>query len=150
MKSIGIANGTLADLTFYDQDLNVVNEFAPRETGRLRLAIKGNPALGNIRALMVGVKNATTNEVCGEVWFNELRLSELDNKGGWAATASLDANIADFANVSATGQISTIGFGTLEQTPNERSREDAIQYGLNTNINLGQLLPSKWGVQIPS
>jgi len=79
----------------------------------------------------------------------QLCLSELDNNGGWAATGAVDANIADFANISATSQISTIGFGTLEQIPNERSREDSRQYGVNTNINLGQLLPKKWGVQIP-
>ena len=149
MKSEGIASGTLSQLTFYDEELNVVNEFAPRNLGELRLAIRGNPALGNIRALMVGVKNGTTGEVCGEVWFNELRLSELDNNGGWAAIGAIDTNLADFANISASGQISTIGFGALESIPNERSREESRQYGLNTNVNLGQLLPKKWGIQIP-
>ncbi|NAS32109.1 cell surface protein SprA [Flavobacteriaceae bacterium R38] len=156
IKARGISDGTLSELTFYELDengelivINGENEFTtPR--GNLRLAIKGNPALGNIRALMLGLKNPSSSQtVCGEVWFNELRLSELDNKGGWAAVGALDANIADFANISVTSQISTIGFGTLEQIPNERSREDARQFGINTNINLGQLLPKKWGVQIP-
>ncbi len=55
--------------------------------------------------------------MCGEVWFNELRMSELENTGGWAAVANLDANMADFANVSATGRVSTIGFGSIEQGP---------------------------------
>ncbi len=36
----------------------------------------------------------------------------------------MDANVADFANVSATGRRSTVGFGSLEQGPNQRSRED--------------------------
>lgn len=149
MKAVGIADGTLNQVTYYDEDLNVVSEFAPRQEGEKRLGLRGNPSLGNIRALMVGIKNSSTNEVCGEVWFNELRLSELDNKGGWAAIAAVDANLADFANISATGQISTIGFGTLEQLPNERSREESVQYGLNTNVNLGQLFPKNWGLQIP-
>lgn len=149
IKSQGIADQTLSTLTFYDESGNVVSEFAPRVPGELRIGIQGNPALGNIRALMVGVKNTTNNPVCGEVWFNELRLAELDNKGGWAAIAAVDANMADFANVSATGRISTIGFGSIEQTPNERSREALKQYDVVTNINLGQLLPRKWGVQLP-
>ena len=76
-------------------------------------------------------------------------MSELKNKGGWAAVVSLDANIADFATISATGKRSTIGFGSLEQGPNQRSREDFQQYGVVTNLNLGQLLPKKWGVQLP-
>ncbi len=149
IKSQGIADQSLSMLTFYNESGNVVPEFAPRVPGELRIGILGNPALGSIRSLMVGVKNATNTPVCGEVWFNELRLAELDNQGGWAAIAAMDANIADFANVSATGRISTIGFGSIEQTPNERSREELKQYDVVTNINLGQLLPKKWGVQIP-
>src|SRR5690554_7170202 len=98
---------------------------------------------------MLGVKNPTSNDLCGEVWFNELRLSELENKGGWAAVVSMDANMADFATVSAMGSMSTVGFGSLEQGPNQRSMEDAQQYDVVTNLNLGQLLPAKWGVQLP-
>ncbi len=156
MKSRGISEGSLSNLepTYYDEvdgqlsDLPVT-EFTPRTLGQLRLGIKGNPNFGDIRTLMVGVKNAVSNEVCGQIWFNELRMSELDNEGGWAAVLSMDGNIADFANVSATGRQSTTGFGTIEQGPNERSREDVKQYDVVTNVNIGQLLPKKWGVQIP-
>ncbi len=127
----------------------VVNEFDPITT-KYRIAIKGNPTIGRIRNMMLGVKNpSASNLINGEVWFNELRLADMDNKGGWAALMSTDANIADFANFSATGKRSTIGFGALEQGPNERSREDIKQYDLVTNMNIGQLLPKKWGLNIP-
>ena len=149
IKSDGIANSTLSEMIFYDAEGNRVEEFDPREPGELRVGLKGNPSLGSIRAIMVGVKNVTGNRMCGEVWFNELRLAELDNQGGWAAIAQIDANVADFANVSATGSMSTSGFGAIDQRPNERSREDVMQYGLNTNVNLGQLLPKNWGIQVP-
>jgi cell surface protein SprA len=116
----------------------------------LRLGIKGNPNFGLVRNLMVGVKNAETHQdIKGEVWFNELRLAEMDNKGGMAAILNLDTNFADFATVSATGRKSTIGFGSLEQGPNERSREDIQQYNIVTNLNLGKLLPPKWGINLP-
>ncbi|WP_298899454.1 cell surface protein SprA [uncultured Psychroserpens sp.] len=156
MKSLGIANGTLANIdpTFYDLvdgQLTEVSEFDPQTIGQQRLAIKGNPNFGDVRVLMVGVKNSGQSgaNACGEIWFNELRLADLDNEGGWAAVAALDANFADFANVSATGRKSTIGFGSVEQRPNERSREDVEQYDVVTNLNLGQLLPKKWGIQLP-
>ncbi|WP_299223925.1 cell surface protein SprA [uncultured Psychroserpens sp.] len=159
IKSLGITNGTLADPdpTFYDLvdgELSEVDEFDPYPTGVSkvqRVSIIGNPNFGDIRVLMVGLKNPGFSglDVCGEVWFNELRMSDLDNEGGWAAVAAMDANFADFADVSATGRKSTIGFGSVEQRPNERSREDVEQYDIVTNINLGQLLPKKWGVQIP-
>jgi cell surface protein SprA len=119
----------------------------------VRISIKGNPNYGLVRTLMVGVKNVnpagSPRRVKGEVWFNELRLEETDNSGGMAAVASVDSNIADFATISATGRMSTIGFGALENTPNERSREDVRQYNIVTNLNVGKLLPKKWGVNLP-
>src|SRR5690606_4357470 len=80
----------------------------------LKIGIRGNPSFGNVRTIMIGLKNPTSNELCGEVWFNELRLSELENKGGWAAVLNMDVNMADFATVSATGSRSTVGFGSIE------------------------------------
>jgi cell surface protein SprA len=126
----------------------------------LRLGIRGNPNFGMVRTLMLGVKNQTNRlntpqhplnprRLKGEVWFNELRIAGMDNKGGMAAVANMDANLADFANISATGKLSTIGFGTLEQGPNERSREDVLQYNIVTNVSLGKLMPKKWGVNLP-
>lgn len=157
VKSLGIADGSLANLepTFYNLnggELTPTTEFAlPVAPGQQRIGIKGNPNFGDVRVLMVGVKNSGQSgmDACGEIWFNELRLADLDNEGGWAAVAAMDANFADFANVSATGRKSTIGFGSVEQRPNERSREDVEQYDVVTNFNLGQLLPKKWGIQLP-
>jgi cell surface protein SprA len=116
----------------------------------LRLGIRGNPNFGLVRTLMVGVKNSDIrNDIKGEVWFNELRLADMDNQGGAAAVVNVDTNLADFATISASGRQSTIGFGALEQGPNERSREDVRQYNIVTNINLGKLLPPKWGINLP-
>ncbi|KAB1069699.1 cell surface protein SprA [Tamlana haliotis] len=152
IKAESISNGN-SDLTFYDvigDDVVLANDpYSGYVLGQHRVAIKGNPNFGDIRTLMVGVKNASGNDVCGEIWFNELRLSDLDNEGGWAAIVSMDSNIADFANVSATGRKSTSGFGSLEQGPSQRSLEDVQQYDVVTNVNVGQLLPKKWGVQLP-
>ncbi|MCC9063158.1 cell surface protein SprA [Flavobacterium piscisymbiosum] len=118
--------------------------------GKLVLGIKGNPNFGLVRNLMVGVKSRTDHKgLKGEVWFNELRLADLENKGGMAAILNIDTNMADFATVSATGKKSTIGFGSLEQGANERDREDIQQYNIVTNINLGKLLPPKWGINLP-
>ncbi len=166
IKSLGINEGTLGaeDPTFYNVidgvlQENPVGEFDPFLVGfstpqdegphEQRVAIKGNPNFGDIRTLMVGVKNIGRINQCSQVWFNELRLSEMDNEGGWAAVVNMDTNIADFMDISATGRRSTSGFGTIEQGPNERSREDIKQYDVVTNMNLGQLLPKTWGIQLP-
>ncbi len=152
VKSQGISDQTLGDITYYeivDGEVITVAEFAPRTLGQVRIGIRGNPSLGSIRSAMLGIKNIDNVPARGEVWFNELRLAGLDNQGGWAAIAAFDGNIADFANVSATGSKSTSGFGAIDQMPNERSREDAISYDVVTNVELGQLLPKKWNLQIP-
>jgi len=132
------------------------NELDPSRPAKLNIGVRGNPNFGLVRTLMVGIKNnkpvnpdPAINRIKGEVWFNELRLSEMDNEGGMAAVVNIDGNIADFATVSATGKISTIGFGTLEEGPNERSREDLKQYNIVTNLSLGKLLPKKWGINLP-
>jgi cell surface protein SprA len=117
--------------------------------GPLRIGVKGNPNFGLVRTLMVGIKNNHTDRVKGEVWFNELRLADMNNKGGSAAVLNIDTNLADFATISATGRMSTIGFGAIEQSPQERSREDMQQYNIVTNFSLGKLLPKKWGINLP-
>ncbi|QCE41586.1 cell surface protein SprA [Psychroserpens sp. NJDZ02] len=155
IKSLGISNQTLTDgvADFYDvvgSDLvPVSDEFSDHVLGQERVAIKGNPNFGDVRTLMVGVKNGTNITQCGEIWYNELRLSEMDNQGGWAAIVTVDTQLADFASVSATGKMSTSGFGTVSQGPSERSLEDVKQYDVITNVNVGQLLPKKWGIKIP-
>lgn len=145
--------------------IDVLNNVAgaPDENGiyyrdideRTTIAIKGNPNFGYVRTLMLGVKNGysltdpAARHLRGEVWFNELRLSDMDSEGGMAAIASMDTNFADFMTISGTGRMSTIGFGTIEQSPNERSREDVMQYDIVTNVSLGKLLPKNWRINLP-
>jgi len=131
---------------FLESDLDP--EAANKENP-LVIGIKGNPNYGDIKVIMVGVRNKSDNRTCGEYWFNEMRLSEMKNSGGWASNASIDTNLADFASFSFTGSITTEGFGGLEQGPLERSLEDSKQYNFNTNVNIGKLLPKKWNVSIP-
>jgi cell surface protein SprA len=146
--ALGDPNNIPNEISYYMQsELNP--DFTSGAENELRIGIKGNPSFGNVRTIMLGVRNSTTNEICGETWFDELRMTELDNEGGWAAVASMDVNLADFATVSASGSKSTVGFGSIEQGPNQRSLEDIKEYGVVTNFNLGQLLPQKWGIQLP-
>ncbi len=156
LKALAINNSGLGKVSYFDEEMNPVSEFSPISTlpgfKKYKFAVKGNPSLGSIKTLMIGVKNPSNqlgDDLCGEVWFNELRIAGIDSKGGWAAVGAMDANFADLANVAATARISTIGFGSIDQTPNQSNREDMKQYDLVTNINLGKLMPEKWGLQIP-
>jgi cell surface protein SprA len=145
--ALSIDPATLPEGVYYPDD----DPSLPDGDGdpNLRLGIKGNPNFGLVRTLMVGIKNNYTEKIKGEVWFNELRISDMNNKGGMAAVVNVDSNVADFATISGTGRTSTIGFGALEEGPNERSRENVKQYNLVTNFSLGKLLPKKWGINLP-
>ncbi|MEL0226463.1 MAG: cell surface protein SprA, partial [Flavobacteriaceae bacterium] len=156
IKAANLSNPSFQSASYFDEELNPIEEFTPISSlpgqKRYKLSIKGNPSLGAIKTVMIGVKNPSTQVgdiLCGEVWFNEFRIAGIDSKGGWAAIGALDANIADFANVSASGRYSTIGFGSIDQSPNQRSREELLQYDVVSTINAGQLLPQKWGVNLP-
>jgi len=112
-------------------------------------SIFGNPNLGEVRGMLLGVRNEKVESACAEVWFNELRLSRIDEKGAWAALGRVDLRLADLGSLSGAASFKSRGFGTLEQRVNERSREDFFQYDLAANLDLGKLLPKRTGLSIP-
>ena len=136
--------------TFGNANANVLFPApVPNEPVAYRIRVKGHPNLGNIKTIMLGVKNASGQDRSAELWFNELRVSEFDNEGGWAAVVSADANFADLMDVSVTGRMSTQGYGNVDQSVNERSQENIKQYDFVSNLNVGKLLPKNWGLQLP-
>tara|TARA_R110001632_G_scaffold44744_2_gene113623 strand:- start:5892 stop:13055 length:7164 start_codon:yes stop_codon:yes gene_type:complete len=117
--------------------------------GELVLRVKGNPTLSEIRTIMLGVRNNSPLDKSAEIWFNELRSAGFDNDGGWAAVVSADANFADVANVSMTGRMQTVGFGNVEDRVSQRSLDETKQYDVSTSINLGKMMPKRWGIELP-
>lgn len=79
-----------------------------------------------------------------KVWVNELRLTDFDERGGYAANARIATKLANLGNVSLSGSRKTIGFGGIEQKVNERQREDFVQYDIATTLELGKFSPIKY------
>ena len=117
--------------------------------GDLVLRVKGNPTLAQIRTIMLGVRNNNPLEKSAEIWFNELRSAGFDNDGGWAAVVNADANFADVATLSMTGRMQTVGFGNLEDRVSQRSLNETKEYDISTSINIGKMMPKKWGIELP-
>ncbi|MEZ4958433.1 MAG: cell surface protein SprA [Saprospiraceae bacterium] len=120
-----------------------------------KLRIRGNPNLGLVKSIMIGVRNPLDNEDCTgreksiEIWVNELRVFGLDERGGVAGTARLDMQIADLAGLSLSTKATSIGYGALDQQLAERQRESITQYDIATNVQLDKFLPEKLGLRIP-
>jgi cell surface protein SprA len=112
-------------------------------------SIMGNPNLGEIKGVLMGVENTNAVSASGELWFNELRLSSMDEKGGWASLARVDATLADLGTVSVSANTHSNGFGTLEQRVNDRFKDNFVQFDASANLELGKLLPKKAGIVIP-
>lgn len=127
--------------------------------GDRRIRIKGNPVLSSVRTIMIGVRNPNSADniwseddqlpESAEIWVNELRLTDFNNEGGWAALARVNAQLADFGSVSLSGNISTPNFGSLESRVSERPQEQSMGYDANSNLELGKFLPEETGVKVP-
>ncbi|MDO5510032.1 MAG: cell surface protein SprA [Weeksellaceae bacterium] len=124
--------------------------YPANEEGDRRIYVNGRPSLGNVTTVMIGVRN-TSNQTLQNaiIWVNELRLSEIDNQGGYAAAANLAFNLGDFAQINASGSLSTVGFGALDMGPVDRQQEDMLAYNINAAVNVDKFLPDNWGVKIP-
>lgn len=126
--------------------------------GNRRITVLGNPSLSDVKALMIGVRNPKKRSIyddddgqpkCAEIWFNELRLTDFNDKSGWAATARMNAMLADIGNVMVSGSYSTPGFGSLEKRVAERQIETLSSFDIATNIQIGKFFPENFGLRIP-
>jgi cell surface protein SprA len=119
--------------------------------GRDSIRVKGNPNLGAVKTIMLGIRNRSQSgmPMCAEVWVNELRLNGFDNHGGVAGLARLDLKAADLGRATLSGSYTGIGYGGLEQRLQQRSREEILQYDITTNVELGKFFPAKAGIKIP-
>ncbi len=117
-----------------------------------RVKVRGNPNLGYVKVAMVGVRNpqgGVVESMNTEVWANEMRLTGLDERGGGAAIARMDMQLADFGNLTVAGNYSSIGFGALDQKVQERQREEIVGFDVAADFQLGQFFPDKWGLRLP-
>ena len=114
-----------------------------------KISVVGNPTLGEVKTIMIGIRNNGRQVKSVEVWANELRLQEFSNSGGWAAQGNLNLQLSDLGSVNVTAKMETAGFGGIEQSVQARKDEDNLNYAVTTNFDLGRLLPEKAKVNVP-
>lgn len=114
-----------------------------------KISVVGNPSLGEVRTIMIGVRNNSRTVQNIEVWANELRLQQFTNKGGWAAQSRLNLQLSDLATVNLSGHIETEGFGGLEENVGQRRDDNLYEYSVTTNVQAGKLLPEKVKLTAP-
>ncbi|HDQ00690.1 MAG TPA: cell surface protein SprA [bacterium] len=130
------------------------------EDGR-RFRVKGEPSLTNIRQLILGVKNITlpdssghpayantlVSAFSGEVWVNELRLSDVKKDKGMAFRARVSFQAADLFSLNAEINRKDADFHNVNQRFGGGNNE--WSQNLSGNLALQKLLPRSWGLSIP-
>lgn len=114
-----------------------------------KITIMGNPSLAEVKVMMVGIRNRANSNRSGEIWINELRLSEFDEKGGWAAQGNMNLALSDIATINVAGRKETVGFGALDQRLMERRNDDYQEFNISINADLGRFLPEKAKIKAP-
>lgn len=140
-----------------NSDIRLNYPYVEQEGDRI-IKVIGSPSISDVKGIMIGVRNPKQNSLSGNddgnpksaiIWVNELRVTDFNNKGGWAATARVETLLADVGRVVVSGSHSTPGFGSLDMKVNETSREAVTNFDIATDIDMGKFLPDESGVRIP-
>ncbi|MDE6467277.1 MAG: cell surface protein SprA, partial [Muribaculaceae bacterium] len=116
---------------------------------RNRIAVMGNPSISDVRVILIGVRNNSASMKDGIVWLNELKVTDFNEAGGWAAKANATLSMSDIATVNLGGHIETAGFGSVDQSLNERRLDDYSQFNVAVQADLGRFLPEKVKLKAP-
>ena len=114
-----------------------------------KVSILGNPTLGEVKVMMIGVRNISGEVKSGEVWVNELRMLDSNNEGGWAASGTMNVQLSDFGTLNLTGRYISDGFGGIEEGVMQRSTDTEKEYSVTTSLELGKFFPDKAKVSAP-
>ena len=114
-----------------------------------KITVLGNPTLEEVTTIMVGVRNSGQHEASGEVWVNELRLSQFNEQGGVAAMANASLAISDIAQVNVAGRLETAGYGSIESNVLDRNMDNFYQLSVSAALEGGRLFPEQAKIQMP-
>jgi cell surface protein SprA len=114
-----------------------------------KITVVGNPTISEIKIIMIGVRNNSQGAKSAEVWFDELRLTEFNEDGGWAGNANLFLGLSDLGSVNLSGRMETAGFGGLDQGIMDRNLDDKLFWSVAAQMELGKFFPEKAKVSLP-
>ena len=104
------------------------------------------PNLAAVRELSLGVWNRLMGSTTGEVWVNEMRLSDALRDVGVASHFGVDVEASDVWTTRMTVTSRGALFRQLEENPTFQA--DRV-FSLNSILNLERMTPATWGVEMP-
>ncbi len=129
-------------------------------TGK-ELIIYGSPSLASIKRIDIGLRNRSDNTNCanafrtgtikGQVWLDELRLSEVRSDKGMAYRAKTSLKMADLASFDLVITHKDADFHTVEQRSSLTTDNLITTRAVSATgkVNLDKVTPPSWGLTIP-
>ena len=114
-----------------------------------KVYVMGNPSLSKVRVMLIGVRNNSPSTKSCVVWVDELRVTDFDSEGGWAAKASMTLNMSDIATINMGFHKETEGFGSVDQSLTQRRLDNYDQYNFAIQTDLGRFIPEKAKLHAP-
>jgi cell surface protein SprA len=129
-----------------------------------RYSVLGNPTLTRIAFISVGVENPMVpgkasltpsgNKgqqmpvLTGDIWINELRLSDVDDTPGWAYSVSTSVKFADIGSAAFSFSEVDPNFHQLEARFGNRATSRT--WTISTNVAIDRFFPVEWtGTTLP-
>ena len=114
-----------------------------------KIYVIGNPSLSKVRVMLIGIRNNSPTTKSCVVWVDELRVTDFDSEGGWAAKATMTLNMSDIATLNVGFHKETEGFGSVDQSLTNRRLDNYDQYNVAVQSDLGRFIPEKVKLHAP-
>jgi len=123
----------------------------PIDTTAGHYRVRGNPTLSRVQWLSVGVINADSLEfepVSGEIWVDELRVTDIRKEKGLAGDFSINAKLADLCNINFNFKKQDSEFRNL--TTKKEGYNSTMSYQMSiSGIQVHRFLPYSFGYSLP-
>ncbi len=126
--------------------------------GNAKVTVVGSPNIADVMGILVGIRNPKKRGIndddsgetmSTEVWVDELRLTDFNDKNGWAATGRVEATLADLGRIGISASHSSAHFGALESKISQLPLEHVTEFLFTTDLDLGKFFGEKAGLRIP-
>jgi len=117
--------------------------------------VKGLPNINEIQYLAAGVMNMGEEPISGEIWLDELRVTDVRKDKGTAARLTVNGSMADLITYNFSYEHRDAYFRGLSQATrggssnNLGSGEETNNFSLGTGLSFHKFLPRSWSARIP-
>ncbi len=121
-------------------------DYSPDYRSNGRYGVRGNPSIFEVEFFWIGIANDSPDRISGELWVNELRLTDPVRVSAHAGNVTLRFNVSDLFQTSVNGNFEQVDFA---RSATDLSQYRSARFNFNTTFNVHSLFPKAWGINLP-